>query len=294
MRVAKTMAVLVSAGLTLTVSSCSNDVASEPHGAATTTSQVSVAPDDTSATASTPTDTQSSSPADTQASSSNNQRAEEATVFQFDEARIANPSNMTPVVAESGKLIVKPSPEMIATLPEGAKQVVDSYEITGKTFPTGICRTDVKVNYAPGAAELPSKMMENRSPGRPEDSARNAITQTLLGLGVRDVTTGPIADDELQSGSQFMSEDWQNFTYAGNCEGGQDNPRLTLNLPMSTPEYPLQQAADPAVQIATATVLIHRGNAEGTVMPSITQVTTPLRVSATGEWKAPGGWTPSY
>ncbi|PRZ40906.1 hypothetical protein CLV47_11371 [Antricoccus suffuscus] len=68
-------------------------------------------------------------------------------VYQFDDIKVADADDLFPSFAPS-PTVVQLSEEMKNAAPElGETQLVQSYEITVKSFSTGICRLDVAIMY---------------------------------------------------------------------------------------------------------------------------------------------------
>ncbi|MCV7499013.1 YgdI/YgdR family lipoprotein [Micrococcus luteus] len=230
----------------------------------------------------------------------NSQAADgQGSVYDFQNAKIASPKNAVPFVATSQPLVVKPSAAMLAAIRPGKVVGVESFEIASKSFPTGMCRVDIKVNYTPGAKDqllntwppyAKSEPSRKPSVGPVEGFSRVVLPYVSSGWTVVDALP---SDDALEVKAQaFTTPDFDKATIVDKCADLADD-EVKVMFPYTTDldkDAPVGQGVFAAAKI---NVLAHPSGGNGpTTSLSVTPGSLDVEVTATGEWKTSDGENP--
>lgn len=175
----------------------------------------------------------------------------DAQTYKFDDLKVTTPSDVPPQMFDGTRpVVIKLSDDLKKAAPAGAQIAVDHFTVTMKSFASGICRTDVRIAYAPGgldalrAAEEEArhaqveKAKKARAEGNdvPEDETiyQEPTIDYIVPAGASGLEPDKIvkklpSDDALEPDAKWMLEDGSALTATGDCKDVQ-YPAATLEF----------------------------------------------------------------
>lgn len=146
---------------------------------------------------------------------------EPSAVYDFDQAKSLTNEAETPYTVTDQQVTIELSDELAAAMPQGAAVAVQKYDVTIKSFPTGLCRLDAAVTYADGGLES----VKEADPGDSSiDSDGEAVMEAVTSDS-RDyepeVVDAVPGDDEVDEGS-YITTDFQTITVVNECSEGSE------------------------------------------------------------------------
>lgn len=218
--------------------------------------------------------------------SSPNDNSESGWTYQFDEAKVADPGDADPMTAGSNPFTVTLSDELKKASPDAGTLAVNSYQVTTKALPSGLCRMDAKVAFAPGGAQAITK----------DGGAASAYG--LMGGNKNNVEViSAIPDDDSVSsdGGDYITKDASQFATVDDCSDenrfGAMNSFTDLEFPYAEPISGLSDktgSTEHETSLAEVELVLVAGGqsgAEGST--ALLKGETILDVSAGGTWKKP-------
>lgn len=161
--------------------------------------------------------------ADGGSSSSQEESAESGWTYQFDEVKVADQSDAEPTTAESDPFTVTLSDELAKAAPDGAKLAVKSYKVATKALPSGLCRADVTVDFAPDGKDALTK----------KDGADDAFYE-MTGQSADKVVSEIPSDDQIPSeGGKYITKDASTFAVVDDCSEDTDDELIRLHFPFA-------------------------------------------------------------
>lgn len=207
------------------------------------------------------------------------QEAASPTVYDFDNVRVASTEDQIPFTADGESITIKPSEELLAAMPDGARQTIDHYTISAKAFDTGICRLDVEIEFVHNGKEALSAP-HPMSGETPTTHIMGGITKGYH-FNEKALVDKLPADDELENKGFYFTKDFSQATFVDYC--GEDNDDQITYL--SFPTY--QKIDDNEIDnFAVASIAVIQGGQSGT--DGVTVVITGetlADVSPTGKWE---------
>ncbi|WP_257479042.1 hypothetical protein [Acidipropionibacterium jensenii] len=144
-------------------------------------------------------------------------------VYQFDDQRNQSTDSTTdPAVFKNTAVRIQLSDDLARAVPAGKKLTVKSYTLTVKAFPSGMCRTDIYIDYAPGGLEAlknhPDEYSYYNNNGARVLKKATVPERVGLGVGTGPTTSVPTApsDDSLKEGD-FITKDFSQITNVDKC-----------------------------------------------------------------------------
>lgn len=205
-------------------------------------------------------------------------------IYQFDQLRVADKHKATPyVVSEPKSVTIRLSDELKSAAPQGNPILVDSYTLTQHAFRTGICRLDVRVNYADGGRSAITGPLNSTSISEQERFAaeENRVAQRLtagafLGASHPTLVSHLPTDDQIAKMGFYLTSDYSAMTFVDKCGTSATDAITDLTFPFRdqrTKESGWKQTA-----FAGADITVMTG---GTVVVS---GGVDADLSATGKW----------
>lgn len=183
-------------------------------------------------------------------------------VYQFDDQRNQNTDTTTdPAVFKNTAVRIQLSDDLAKAVPAGKKLDVKSFTLTTKGFPSGMCRTDIDIEYAPGGLEVLKSYSTEYSyyDSKGARIVKKATVPERVGLGIGVGPTSSVSavpsDDSLKKGD-FITEDFSHITSVAQC--GEEVAGLGfVYIPVNRSTSPFAHAAvqtskdpnDPALSV---------------------------------------------
>ena len=144
-------------------------------------------------------------------------------VYQFDDQRNQSTDTTTdPAVFKNTAVRIQLSDDLAKAVPAGKTLTVKSYTLTVKGFPSGMCRTDIYIDYAPGGLEALKNFSTEYSyyDSKGARIVKKASVPERVGLGIGVGPTSSVAtvpsDDSLKKGD-VITEDFSHITSVAQC-----------------------------------------------------------------------------
>lgn len=205
-------------------------------------------------------------------------------IYEFDQLRVADKDDATPyAVSDPKSVTIRLSEELKGVAPKDNPILVDSFTLTQRAFSTGICRLDVRVNYAEGGKRAITAPLASTSTSEQERFAvkENRVKERLTagaflgGTDVKLVASLP-TDDQISKQGFYMTTDYTAMTFVDECGTGPTDAMTDLTFPF-TDQRP-KESGWRQTSFAGAEVTVMTG---GTVVIS---GGVDADVSASGKW----------
>ncbi|QQY15374.1 hypothetical protein JMX53_01890 [Cutibacterium avidum] len=223
-------------------------------------------------------------------------------IYQFDDQKAAVGSGSDKPVQKfkTGPVEVRLSPELKKALPASTKIAVDHYTVSVKSFPSGQCRVDAKISYAPGGlARLKQKGPAETNEDYYKDVVTRVLDNTVTSIGysgsdpARDadatIVSNPPSDSALKSDTMYMTKDFSTATIVSDCTdtddiGSHQDSKVLAYLQFVDPQHPVYVPGTDAHGFSAEAGLTAAkdNNGEMYLKGSVQEVD----VSADGHWTA--------
>lgn len=210
----------------------------------------------------------------------NPEAAESATtVYNFDSAKVADSEDESFVVTNSA-FTVELSDELKAAIPSGRSVAVESFTVTPKVFPTGLCRVDVSVDYADGGLESVKTNPAHADDESVEDSVVGNVVRESFSDDDQLVDSIP-SDDEVEEGVLYLTSDYRNITLVDECN--EDDSETFIMT-----EFPYINPAEDDSYFAHASISVFSGGGQsgGEGVTALVNGDTAADLSVNGNWGA--------
>lgn len=201
------------------------------------------------------------------------------TVYNFDSAKVADSDEESFVVNDEA-VTVALSDELQAAVPSGKAVAVEQFTVKPKIMPTGLCRVDVHVEYADGGLES----VQANPKYDHQDTAEKAVVGNLFNEAFDDddkVVDEVPSDDDVQEDVHYLTSDFENYTFVGDCNEGDDETFVSTEFPYNNP-------TEDDTYFAAARISIMPGGGEGGEGAATTiSGDTKAELSANGKWVTP-------
>lgn len=181
-------------------------------------------------------------------------------IYQFDDQKAvvgsgSGSSDDKPVQKfKTGPVEVRLSPELKKALPTSTKIAVDHYTVSVKSFPSGQCRVDAKISYAPGGlARLKQKGPAETNEDYYKDVVSRVLANTVTSVGESGsdparyadatIVSNAPSDSALKSDTIYMTKDFSTATIVSDCTdtddiGSYESNKVLANLQFVDPQHP--------------------------------------------------------
>lgn len=202
------------------------------------------------------------------------------TVYNFDSAKVADSEDESFVVTNSA-FTVELSDELKAVIPSGKSVAVESFTVTPKVFPTGLCRVDVSVDYADGGLES----VKTNPAYADDDSVEESVVGNVFGGNFFDedqlVDSVP-SDEDVEEGVLYLTSDYRNITMVDECNEDDSETFIMTEFPYINPVED-----DSYFAHASISVLSGGGQSGGEGVTVLVNGDTAAELSANGNWGPP-------
>lgn len=177
-------------------------------------------------------------------------------IYQFDDQKaVVGSGSGGPVQKfKTGPVEVRLSPELKKALPASTRIAVDHYMVSVKSFPSGQCRVDAKISYAPGGlARLKQKGPAETNEDYYADVVSRVLANTVTSIGVSgsdparhadaNIVSNAPSDSALKSDTIYMTKDFSTATIVSDCTdtddiGSHESNKVLASLQFVDPQHP--------------------------------------------------------
>lgn len=178
-------------------------------------------------------------------------------IYQFDDQKavVGSGSGIPPVQKfKTGPVEVRLSPELKKALPASTRIAVDHYTVSVKSFPSGQCRVDAKISYAPGGlARLKQKGPAETNEDYYKDVVSRVLANTVTSIGQSgsdparhadaNIVSNAPSDSALKSDTIYMTKDFSTATIVSDCTdtddiGSHESNKVLASLQFVDPQHP--------------------------------------------------------
>lgn len=177
-------------------------------------------------------------------------------IYQFDDQKAVVGSGSSKPVQKfkTGPVEVRLSPELKKALPASTKIAVDHYTVSVKSFPSGQCRVDAKISYAPGGlARLKQKGPAETNEDYYKDVVSRVLANTVTSIGESGsdparhadatIVNNAPSDSALKSDTIYMTKDFSTATIVSDCTdtddiGSYEDNKVLAYLQFVDPQHP--------------------------------------------------------
>lgn len=178
-------------------------------------------------------------------------------IYQFDDQKavVGSGSGIPPVQKfKTGPVEVRLSPELKKALPASTRIAVDHYTVSVKSFPSGQCRVDAKISYAPGGlARLKQKGPAETNEDYYKDVVSRVLANTVTSIGYSgsdparhadaNIVSNAPSDSALKSDTIYMTKDFSTATIVSDCTdtddiGSHESNKVLASLQFVDPQHP--------------------------------------------------------
>lgn len=195
--------------------------------------------------------------------------------YQFDDLRVSDPDEVAPFIVTDQDVVISLSDELTGIVPARGVSI-ESYTLSAKAFPTGICRLDMTIAYnGNGAQEVQQ--------GGDRGPEGNFVTLTD-GRGFFDHTHQMVdalpSDEDIEEGMTYILSDFSRVSVVDECDSSPDDSFISANFPYS-------DATKYNHVFANTDIAVMQGNQAGSdgVTIAITGELPDAKVSPTGAWQ---------